>query len=69
MHNFIKHFRREAPGMWRCVDHATLLLPQGRIQVVAGTRFVIGTSFMGIDLAKMLDEQHAKDQKRKMQPR
>jgi hypothetical protein len=58
--NFIKHFVRESSG-WRCVEPATLDLPSGRIQVNPGTVFTRGTSFMNVDLAKMLDEQYARD--------
>jgi hypothetical protein len=58
MHRFIRHFRREAPGVWVCVEPATLELPEGRVQVAPGTRFTIGTKFVNIELAKMLDEQY-----------
>jgi hypothetical protein len=58
MQNFIKHFIREGSGRWRCFEPATLTLPQGRIQVVPGTVFVRGTTFMNIDIAEMLDQQH-----------
>jgi hypothetical protein len=57
MRHFIKHFVRESDGSWRCVDSATLEMPSGRIQVAAGARFTPGTSFMGYDLARMLDEE------------
>jgi hypothetical protein len=63
MQNFIKHFRREANG-WHCIAPATLDLPGGRVQVAPGSVFVRGTNFMNIDLAKMLDEQHEKNQNR-----
>jgi hypothetical protein len=61
--NFIKHFVRESYG-WRCVESATLDLPSGRVQVTPGSVFVRGTSFMNVDLAKLLDEQYEKDQGR-----
>ena len=57
--NFIKHFAREGEGVWACVEPVELLLPSGRIQVTAGTRFTRGTVFMGVELAKLLDEQYA----------
>jgi len=38
-----------------------LLLPGGRIQVTPGSRFQRGTTFMGIDLAALLDQQYDKD--------
>jgi hypothetical protein len=65
MKNFIKHFVREGDGSWTCREHATLEGPQGRIQVTPGARFTPGTEFMGIDLAKWLDEQAAQDAAKK----
>jgi len=32
--------------------------------VTAGTRFTIGTKFMNVDLARMLDEEYSRLQKR-----
>ena len=61
MHNFITHFRKELSGAWTCVEPAELLLPGGRVQVTPGSRFLRGTTFMGIDLAALLDEQHDKN--------
>lgn len=58
MQNFIKHFVRERGGRWVCVEPATLDLPQGRVQVVAGTVFMRGTRFMNIDIAEMLDREY-----------
>jgi hypothetical protein len=60
MRQFIKGFRRERAGVWECVEHATLDLPQGRVQAVPGTRFVIGTKFMNVDVALMLDEEYSR---------
>jgi len=56
MEQFIKHFRRQSGGVWVCVEPATLDLPQGRVQVTPGTCLTIGTKFMNVDLARMLDE-------------
>jgi hypothetical protein len=58
---FIKHFRREGHGVWACVEFADLQMPHGRIQVAPGTRFTRGSLFMGVELAKLLDEQYEKD--------
>ena len=63
MHKFIKHFVREAPGIWTCIEPADLLLPQGRIQVTAGTRFTPGFKFMGVELARLLEEQYERDRR------
>ena len=64
MREFIRHFAREAEGRWLCTEKATLDLPQGRVQVTAGSRFVRGTRFMGVDLAALLDEQYEKNAKK-----
>ena len=65
MEQFVKHFVREAPGEWSCLEPATLDLLTGRVQVTPGSRFVRGTTFMGIDLAELLEEQYQKDEKRR----
>jgi len=61
METFIKRFVREASGEWRCVEPAELQLAVGRIQVAPGTRFTLGTQFMGIDLALLLEEHHSRN--------
>ena len=65
MDKFIKHFRRKDAGIWECFEAATLMLPEGRVQVAAGTVFTKGTSFMGIDMAELLDAEHKKEERRK----
>jgi len=61
MQTFIKHFVRTPDGKWLCIEPAELQTPQGRIQVAAGTTLRRGALFMGLELAKMLDEQAEKD--------
>lgn len=61
MRNFIRHFIRERQGVWACVEPAEINLPQGRVQVTPGTRVTLGFMFMGVELARLLDEQYAKD--------
>jgi hypothetical protein len=63
LHQFIKHFVREAPGIWTCIEPADLQLPQGRVQVTAGTRFTRGSTFMGVEVAKLLEEQYELDRR------
>ena len=63
MKEFIKHFVREAEGFWICVKPATLTLPQGRVQVAPGTRFTRGSTFMNVELAKLLDDHYAEQQR------
>jgi hypothetical protein len=55
--NLEKSFVREHDGAWRCIEPAELDLPTGRIQVAVGTRFMPGTRFMGIDIARLLEEK------------
>jgi hypothetical protein len=50
--------------LWTCVEAATLEIEGRRIQVAPGTRLAKGDTFMGVDLARMLDEQAAHDQAR-----
>lgn len=61
MNDFIKHFRRASDGAWLCFSNCEWDGPKGRVQVALGSRFMPGTSFMGIDLAKLLDEQCEKN--------
>jgi hypothetical protein len=63
MKNFITHFVRDPNGVWTCISPAELDGPSGRIQVTVGSRFAPGTTFMGVDLAKWLEEQRVKDRK------
>ena len=58
MEAFIKNFVRDGDGAWRCVKPAELQIEVGRIQVAPGTMFTLGTMFMGIDLAALLEEHH-----------
>lgn len=57
---FIKYFHRETGGVWVCVEPVTLELAQGRVQVSPGARFTIGTKFMNVELARMLDEAYSR---------
>ncbi len=62
MDNLLKAFRRNPDGSWSCVAPVELGHPTGRIEVVPGSTFIKGTSFMGIDLAEWLgtmDRAHA----------
>lgn len=59
MRKFSVHFEREREGVFRCLSPATFLLPNGhKIEVAPGTVLSRGTSFMGVDLAEMLEEHH-----------
>jgi hypothetical protein len=58
MQEFARRFVREHNGAWLCVEAAELTLPSGRIQVAIGTRFTTGTRFMGVDVARLLEEHY-----------
>ena len=61
MRKFSIHFEREREGVYRCVSPATFPLPNGhKIEVAPNTVLSRGTSFMGVDLADMLEEHHKK---------
>jgi hypothetical protein len=62
MDNFMRHFRREAPGVWVCIEPVTLQLAQGRVQVAPGTRFTLGNTFMNVEVARLLDDQYSRSQ-------
>ena len=57
MQNLHKIFVRELDGTWVCIEAAELELPSGRIQVAPGTRFFPGKPFMGVDVARLLEQQ------------
>ena len=60
MQHFRNNFSRDKAGSWTCMQAAAIDLPAGRVEVAVGTRFTLGTTFAGVDVAKMLDEQHEK---------
>jgi hypothetical protein len=57
MVDFLNAFERSADGSWTCVSKAVYANSEGRIQVMPGTRFTSGTSFMGVDLVEWLERQ------------
>ena len=53
----MKAFARDDSGAWTCLHNIELQGPTGRIQIMAGSRFVPGTVFMNVDLPAWLDSQ------------
>lgn len=49
-------FWRNEDGSWICIDPVTIEHPNGRVQVAPGTTLLPGMLYMGIDLARWLDE-------------
>jgi len=58
MQKFMKHFKRDLPGVWTCVTAVTL----SGITISPGTKVLAGTMFEGIDIAQMLEHEYAKQQ-------
>jgi hypothetical protein len=58
MDKFITHFVRIGSGRWTCVKSGEYTGPNGRVQVTVGATFTRGTTFMGFDLARSLDEHY-----------
>jgi hypothetical protein len=56
MDDSIRHFVRHPDGTWECIAPAEINSPRGRIQVTPGSRFARGAPFMGVDVARWLDE-------------
>ena len=56
-HDVTSAFWRNQDGSWICIDPVTIKHPKGRIQVTPGTMLMPGCVFMGVDVAKWLDEQ------------
>jgi hypothetical protein len=59
MNELRKDFQRDHDGAWVCVNATEIVLPSGRIQIAVGTRFTPGTRFMGVDLARLLEDGQA----------
>jgi hypothetical protein len=53
--NFQKYFVRVAPGTWTALCDGEFVGPNGRIQVTGGSTFRRGMTFMGVDLAAVLE--------------
>ena len=53
----VSHFCRNADGSWTCTSPTTVETPKGRIQITQGSRLYPGTSFMGFDLARWLEQE------------
>jgi hypothetical protein len=61
MRKLTQHFVRDLFGSWLCIEAVDLDLPGGLVQVAPGTRLTRGTTFVGVDLVRLLDEQWEKE--------
>ena len=60
MGRYLSSFKRDGWGIWTCVDDVSLDLPDGPIDVPAGACLIVGSKFRGVDLAVLLEAEHAK---------
>ena len=57
---FLSRFRREPTGAWACIKPIKIDAPGGPVIIGQGDNFSPGVLFMGLDLAKELDQMAAK---------
>jgi hypothetical protein len=57
---FLNRFQRQPNGAWACTKPIKVDGPSGPIVIGQGASFSPGALFMGLDLAKELDQMAAK---------
>jgi len=57
---FLNRFQRHANGVWACTKSIKVDGPSGPVTIDQGTSFSPGALFMGLNLAKELDQMAAK---------
>jgi hypothetical protein len=57
---FLNRFQRQPNGVWACIKPIKIDGPKGPIIIGQGASFGAGALFMGLDLAKELDQMAAK---------
>jgi hypothetical protein len=57
---FLTRFQRGPNGVWACTKPIKIEGPNGPIIIGQGASFKPGASFLGLDLAKELDQMAAK---------
>jgi hypothetical protein len=57
---FLDRFQRQPNGAWACTKPIKVNGPTGPVMIDQGTSFCPGALFMGLDLAKELDQMAAK---------
>ena len=53
-----QHFERIAAGRWTCKEPIGFDIQRGHIDITAGSTFAVGTNFMGVDMAFLLDREY-----------
>ena len=57
---FLNRFQRQPSGEWACTKPINVNGPSGPVVIHEGATFVPGALFLGLDLAKELDQMAAK---------
>ena len=57
---FLNRFQRSPNGIWACKKPINVNGPNGLVIIGQGARFGPGTLFLGLDLAKELDQMAVK---------
>jgi hypothetical protein len=57
---FLGRFQRQPNGVWACTKPINVKGPRGPVVISQGASFSPGALFMGLDLAKELDQMAAK---------
>ena len=56
-------FQKDADGTWRCLKACAIDMENTKIVLTSGMEFTKGIPFMGVDVAKWLDENYASHQR------
>lgn len=55
MNPYLKHFKRELPGLWTCLTTFTV---EG-VTIPSGARLIAGVPYNGVDVAALLEQEYA----------
>jgi len=53
-----QHFERLAMGKWMCIKPIGFSIQRGHIDIAPESTFTVGTNFMGVDMAFLLDGEY-----------
>jgi hypothetical protein len=56
-------FKKDADGKWRCLKACTIEIERKQIVFPAGLEFEMGVPYLGIDVAKWLNENYSAQQR------
>jgi hypothetical protein len=59
MKEHLQHFKRELPGLWTCLTTVSI----AGVTIPSGARVIAGVPYNGVDVAELLEQEYAKEQK------